>query len=66
MASKQSKRKPQAKTRGRKKNVKLSDLKVAKGAALKGGGGSLKTTSTSSTLPTESVTLSYAKLGIEY
>lgn len=62
MASKQTKRKPQAKVRGRKTNVKLSDLKVGKDAAVKGGG----TTTTTSTVPVENVSLSFAKIVVEY
>ena len=47
MANKQTKRKSQTKTRGRKKNVKLSNLPVAASGAVKGGGSKTATTTTS-------------------
>lgn len=54
MASKQSKQKAQPKAKGRSKAVKVSDLQVRKGGAIKGGSGDDR--------PTESLSLNFTKV----
>lgn len=52
MAAKRVKQKPPAKGSARNKNVKLSDLRVAKTGAIKGGGDT----------PQESLSLNFTKI----
>lgn len=64
MAAKQTKGKQQSKARGRARNVKVSDLPVAKAASVKGG--DTAKVSTTSTTPTESLSLNFTKVSTEY
>lgn len=63
MAAKQTKGKQQSKARGRARNVKVSDLPVAKAASVKGG--DTAKVSTTSTTPTESLSLNFTKVSTE-
>lgn len=65
MAAKQTKGKQQSKARGRARNVKVSDLPVAKAASVKGGD-TAKVSTTSTTTPTESLSLNFTKVSTEY